>query len=99
MISEKQVFDAKVFLRSYRDALLCIQQMVIKRKTFDQYQSMLIDAKENKDKQALDVLEFSRYGLFRLFVSKYLKPEPADSEELIRTLDRIKQDAEKLKEV
>lgn len=98
MISENQVFDANVFLRSYRDALLCIQQTVIKRKTFEQYQFMLVEAQDNKDKNALDVLKFSRYGLFRIFVNKYLKPEPEDSEALLKVLERVKQDSEKFKQ-
>jgi hypothetical protein len=60
MIRENQVFEAKVFLRSYRDALFCIQQTVAKKKSFEQYQKMVLQAKEEEDEQAVKILKFSR---------------------------------------
>lgn len=59
MINEKQVYNAKVFLRSYRDALVCIQQSVIKKSTYDQYQHSMIEA-ENKDKEYSRLFRFSK---------------------------------------
>lgn len=60
MINESQVFNAKVFLRSYREALICIQQSVIKKKTFDQYQFNLLEASDNHNEECLKLFKFSR---------------------------------------
>lgn len=60
MINEQQVFNAKVFLRSYREALICIQQSVIKKTTFDQYQFSMLEATDNHNQEYLKLFKFSR---------------------------------------
>jgi hypothetical protein len=60
MLSEKQIYDAKVFLRSYKDAIVCIEQTVIKKKTFEQYQEKYEEAFAEKGEEAKKLFRFSK---------------------------------------
>ena len=60
MINEQQVYNAKVFLRSYKDALVCIQQSVIKKKTYEQYQFHMIEASDNNEEFSRNLFKFSK---------------------------------------
>ena len=56
MLSEKQIYEAKVFLRSYKDALLCLEQTVVKKITFSQYRDKYADillGEKNEETQKL----------------------------------------------
>jgi hypothetical protein len=61
MLSENQIFQAKVFLRSYKDAILCIEQTVIKKVTNDHYEEMYSQATSLTDsKEPLKLFRFSK---------------------------------------
>ena len=61
MLNEKQIFEAKVFLRSYKDAILCLEQTVIKKETFNHFKVKYQDiSSESQNKEALELFKFSR---------------------------------------
>lgn len=61
MLSEKQIYDAKVFLRSYKDAIMCIEQTVIKKTTFDHYSSKYESVISGESKQeTMNLFKFSK---------------------------------------
>ena len=64
MISEEQLFDAKVFLRSYCDAIQCVEQCAIKDRVFNifkiNYISIHQGENEEMRKQSLKLFNFTR---------------------------------------
>ena len=62
MLSEKQIYEAKVFLRSYKDAINCIEQTIIKKVAFEHYQVKYSEIQTEVEKEeALKLFKFSRY--------------------------------------
>ena len=61
MIRENQLYEASVFLMSYKDALLCLQQVAIKNKIFEHYQEKYLEVKPgNENPETLKLFKFSQ---------------------------------------
>lgn len=59
MIAEEQLFRAKVFVRSYRDAIRCLEQCAIKERVFTVLKGAYLGLQE-EEHSSLKSLSFSK---------------------------------------
>mmetsp|Transcript_13519 Transcript_13519/g.19746 ORF Transcript_13519/g.19746 Transcript_13519/m.19746 type:complete len:96 (+) Transcript_13519:1433-1720(+) len=86
---EEKVYKAKVWMRSWADAVNCLQQSARKQATFSQYKTYYLQIKEPVEGEGLPSKEES-LQLFKFtqnLIKEYLTPEPANYQELMQTLD------------
>lgn len=106
MLSEEQMYHAKVFIRSYADAFACLQEAARKEATFQHYKSFYLKLNKSSEAQELVLDEekvqagkaFEQGYFNRLFnfsrkeVSRYLHTNPTTEEELTLQFDFMAND-------
>ncbi|CAG9323323.1 unnamed protein product [Blepharisma stoltei] len=94
MLAEEQIFNGKVFLRSYLDAILCLKQIAVKETTYLQCMDYFLMSKGVKEtaspsqvQEASNVFRFSK-----VFLRKYFIPEPPSFGDLLDLFKKINDD-------
>lgn len=98
MLSEDQVYNGKVFIRSYYDALICLKQVANKQKTFVQFAQYYQTAKSTDETIDLESRQEAK-SIFRFsknFLVKYFKPDPKSFEEVMECFKQIKEDLQEI---
>lgn len=92
MLSDEQIYEAKVFMRSYADAFTCLNQIARKEVTYLHFKHYYANLKS--DETPADVKEHLKdlFQFTQLHNKQYFKPEPTTSDELRLKLDQIIQD-------
>jgi hypothetical protein len=109
MLSEEQMYHAKVFIRSYGDAFACLKESARKQATVRHYTSFYTQLGKSQEAKEITVDEdkvstgpsFQDSYFHRLFkfsrkeVGHYFKTHPTSAEELGQQLDAMTADLRK----
>jgi hypothetical protein len=92
MLSDEQIYEAKVFMRSYADALTCLQQVARKEVTYNHFKHYYSNLKSDETPPELKKTLNNLFQFSRGHIRQYLKPEPSTADELRAKLDKMIQD-------
>mmetsp|Transcript_8063 Transcript_8063/g.15875 ORF Transcript_8063/g.15875 Transcript_8063/m.15875 type:complete len:126 (-) Transcript_8063:10082-10459(-) len=109
MLSEDQMYHAKVFIRSYADAFACLEEAARKETTFKHYRTFYVQLKKSQDANEIQIDEekvlpgksFSGSYFHKLFnfsresITRYFPSQPSSCEDLSLQLEAMASDLKK----